>query len=77
MDVMDNLLQAFDGEKRLAEIRKAFDAGKTVNICTYTRITRATAKHADLFFVSTRTGHLMMRRGKKAEDLTYCTITFS
>jgi hypothetical protein len=59
--------------KRLAFINRAFAAGKTVCLTTYTKQTRYTAKHADMFR-ATKSG-LYVQSGKNWLCADGCKIT--
>jgi hypothetical protein len=64
-------------EEILAKMRKAWDAGGYVLVCTYTHVTELHAKHAHL--VTVTPAGLMMQRGRKRirhDSIQYCGFRF-
>ena len=62
-----------EARKKLAEIIRALDSGKTVMVSTYTKATQYTAKHKSMFSAS-KTG-LYVQHGKSWVCIDYCKIT--
>jgi hypothetical protein len=58
--------------KRLSAIQEAFSAGKSVYVCTQTKATRYTAKHAEMFR-ATKSG-LFVQRGKGWDCLDFTAL---
>lgn len=55
------------GKRLIAVIYKALDEGKTVQLCTYTRVTEFKAKHREMIKMGA-TGAIYVQRGKNWDN---------
>jgi len=61
-----------DARKRYNWIMENLRAGRTVYVTTYTKATKYTAKHAEMFKATK--GGLYVQRGKNWDCLDYCGL---
>lgn len=65
-------LRLFKAKRKLAFIQANLAAGRTIAVCTACKITKYSAKHADMFR-ATKSG-LYVQHGKGWDCIDYCEI---
>jgi len=68
----NRFLRWAEARRKVSTIVKALDSGATVDLCTYTKVTRFKAKHRDMFR-ATKAG-AYVQRGKSWDCFDGCAI---
>ena len=67
------ILKIYNGKKRFNTIDQHLKNGGSILICTYTRATKYTPKHREMFMLG-KSGSVYVQRGKNWDSIDFCGI---